>query len=134
MEVIEGVTDRQKYEELKQWTKGKAKTYVLSVKERPPNEALILAKQRLIAFFAAIPRTAHEIFEPLMKGKSISMNDKDGFQLFFCQLEKVENSCFINNDAHLLDTVEKIVDLVALRIPKMQNDFSKYVIPHFRSF
>ena len=31
VEVIEGVTDRQKYEELKQWTKGKAKTYVLSL-------------------------------------------------------------------------------------------------------
>ena len=107
------MSERQKYEELKQWTKGKAHKYVLSVSEWPPTEALIMAKQRLVAFYAAVPRTAHEIFEPLKKGKAISINDKDGYQLFFCELEKAENGCYFNNDAHLLNTVELIVDLVA---------------------
>ena len=96
------------------------------MKDRPPSEALILAKQRLISFCAAIPRTAHEIFEPLKRGKSISIIDKEGYQLFLCELEATENGCFINNDAHLLDTVEIIVDLIALRMPKLQKEFSKY--------
>ena len=126
VEAMVGVSDQQKYEELKHWTKGKANTYVQSMKDRPPTEALMLAKQRLISFFAAIPRTAHEIFEPLKKGKAISVTDKDAYQLFLCELEATENGCFINRDAHLLNTVELIIDLVASRMPKLQKEFSKY--------
>ena len=126
VEAIAGLSDRQKYEELKAWTRGNAHTYVKAVKDRPPSEALLMAKQRLIMFFAAIPRTAIEIFDPIKKGKAISQNDKDGYQLLFCELESLESSCLINNDSHLLDMIEMIVDVVALRMPKLQNDFSNY--------
>ena len=71
VERVVEVSDWQKYEELSNWTKGKAHKYVRSVSTRPPAEALVMAKQKLLSFFAAIPRTAKEIFEPLKKGKAI---------------------------------------------------------------
>ena len=130
---LSGATDRQIFDELLRWTKGKANKYVKAYRERPPADALLLAKQRLLEFFAAIPRTAIEVFDSLKKGKAISFNDKDGFQLFACELEEVENGCFINNDVHLLDTVDQIIEVVQARLPKLQRDFSrssKYLYQH----
>ena len=126
IESIQGISDQQKYEELKSWTKGKARKYVNSMKDKPAHEALWMAKQRLVMFFAAVPRTAMEIFGPVKRGKAVSLNDKEGYQLLLCELESMENSCYINQDAHLLDTVEMIVDVVAARMPKLQREFSKF--------
>ena len=130
---MSGVSDWQKYEELTHWTKGKARKYVPSYEARPPAEALALAKQKLMAFFAAIPRTANEIFEPLKKGKAISLNDKEGYQTFLCDLEKSENESYVHNDAHLLNDVDQIKSLVATRMPKAQKEFSKYAKLFFRA-
>ena len=115
------------YEELLKWTKGKAHKYVESVPTHRPDEALTKAKNKLLSFYAAIPRTAKEIFEPLKKGKTISQNDKEGFQMFLCDLEEAENTCAVNNDVHLLNNVDLIVDLVAAKMPKTQKYFSRYV-------
>ena len=48
VERVVGVSDWQKYEELSNWTKGKAHKYVRSVSTRPPAEALAMAKQKLL--------------------------------------------------------------------------------------
>ena len=79
-----------------------------------------------MVYFAAIPRTANEVFEPLKKGKAISLNDKEGYQMFHSDLEQTESVCNVHNDAHLLNDVDQITSLVATRMPKAQKEFSKY--------